>query len=338
MQASVSRAVAQEYEKRRFAAERERDARIRAAYAACPELEKVDQAISASGAELLLEAIDPGKPRRAAADKARLTARRQKILLANSLPDDFDQIRYICPLCHDTGQNGQQRCPCYRSVLIPLLSEHANLRALGGVSFETFDESLFSSKAEPDRYQSDLSPRQQIRGLKNACQLFVRDFNQPETRNLLFVGKPGTGKTFLMACIARSLLDQGRSALYMTAPQLISAISEYRTLLSTYNPDEMRLEKASALHDSIMTCDLLLIDDLGTEAGASSRYADLLGVIDGRCLPGLRTIISSNSEPSSLRDTYDERLLSRLVGGFAVYRFFGEDVRLALNRRHRRLS
>jgi DNA replication protein DnaC len=336
MQASISRAVAQEYERRRNAAERDRENRIRAAYDACPELEEIDKAIYAAGADMLLEAIDEGRPRVAAGHKSRLTARKKQILKENHLPEDFDQIRHTCTTCRDTGFVGSQRCTCYRNAVIPLLAEMANLQTLEGISFDTFDESLFSDKTEPDRYQSDMSPRKQMIGLKNACQRFVQEFDQPETRNLLFVGKPGTGKTFLMACVARSLLGRGRSVLYLTAPQLLSAISEYRTLLSSYNPDDIRLEKASALVDSIMTCDLLLIDNLGTENGAAARYSDLLGVIDSRSVPGLKTIIASNNEPASLRDIYDERLLSRLVGGFAVYKFFGEDVRLALNRRRRR--
>lgn len=336
MQPSIGKAISREYERRRFAAEVERDRRVAAAYNAIPALEAVDRSIAAAGADLLLEAIDPGRPRQAAERKAGLIAQRQKLLADSSLPLDFDQVRYGCELCHDTGFQGQQRCTCYKGVLMPLLIENANLRPLNGISFDQFDETLYADQSDPARYQSEISPRQQILGLKQACQRFVREFDQPETRNLLFVGKPGTGKTFLMACIARALLDQGYSALYMTAPQLFDSIQEHRTMLAAFNPDEIRFEKSSALQDSLMTCDLLLIDDLGTEAGAGARYADLLGVIDGRNLPGLRTIISSNSEPATLRDNYDERLLSRLVGGFAVYRFFGEDVRLAQNRRRRR--
>jgi DNA replication protein DnaC len=332
---TVSRAVVQAYEMRRLKAERERDARVREAYAAIPELRELDRAIAAAGADLLLETVDPSRPRLAAAALAGIKEKRRQLLAAAGLDADFDQIRSACPHCCDTGYIGERRCSCYRSVVIPLLAAQANLAALAGISFDTFDDGLFSDQTDPERYQSELSPRQQIQAIKKACLRFVREFDQPHTRNLLFFGNPGTGKTFLMACVAQALLGQGRSVLYMTAPQLFAALGEHRTLLSAFNPDDQRLEKAANLAESIMTCDLLLVDDLGTEAGAASRYADLLGVIDGRGLPGLRMIISSNSNPALLRELYDERLLSRLVGGFAVYRFFGEDVRLVKSRRRR---
>ncbi len=335
MQLSIRKAVAQEYERRRFAAEIARDRQINAAHARWPELARLDRELAAAGADLLLEAIDPARPRRAAERKALLAAERADYLSAIGLAPDYDQLQFICAKCRDTGLIGSERCSCYQAILIPLLAANANLRALEGISFDQFDESLFAGQPDPARYQSDLSPRQQLNGLRQACQRFVRDFDRPETRNLLFVGKPGTGKTFLMACVARALLDQGRSVLYLTAPQLFDSLQEYRTLLNAFNPDEIRLDKAAALHDSLMTCDLLLIDDLGTEAGAASRYADLLTVIDNRSLPQYKTIISSNADPATLRDTYDERLLSRLVGGFAVYRFFGDDVRLTISRRRR---
>lgn len=337
MQASIAREVSREYERRRFAAEQARDRRVAEIHSRWPDLERIDRAIATAGADLLLEAIEPGRPQRAAARKADLNRQRNEFLTCSGIDPAYAQVSYSCPLCQDTGSVGQNRCSCYRKVLIPLLSASANLRALEGLTFDRFDDSLFSDKPDPARYQSDLSPRQQINGLRQACQRFVAEFDRPETRNLLFVGKPGTGKTFLMACIARDLLDNGRSVLYMPAPQLFESLQEYRTMLASYNPDEIRLEKATALHESLMTCELLLIDDLGTEAGAAARYADLLTVIDGRALPGLRTIVSSNADPSTLRDTYDERLLSRLVGGFAVYRFFGEDVRLVQSRRRRKV-
>lgn len=337
MQASIIREVTREYDRRRLTAEQARDRRVEAVYSRWPELAELDRAIAVAGADLLMEAIEPGRPRRAAAEKAGLLARREAFLVQNQIEPDFSQIRYACSLCSDTGMRGQTRCTCYRKVLIPLLAADANLKTLEGMTFTRFDETLFSDKPDPARYQSELSPRQQVNGLRQAALRFISEFDNPETRNLLFVGKPGTGKTYLMACIARELLDQGRSVLYMPAPLLFESLQEYRTLLASFNPDDIRLEKATALHESLMTCELLLIDDLGTEAGAASRYADLLTVIDGRTLPGLRTIISSNADPATLRDTYDERLLSRLVGGFAIFRFFGEDVRLTISRRRRKI-
>ncbi|NLO34902.1 MAG: ATP-binding protein [Clostridiaceae bacterium] len=335
MKRMIGREINRIYEQRRLRAELARDSAVRYAYQQHPRLEQLDREIAAAGADLLLEAIEPGRPKAARTRMTQLQETRRTYLLEKQVPADFDQPRYNCPLCRDTGEQDGVRCSCYQALLVPLLFDEANLNSLNRFRFGMFDASLFSDQASPALYQSDLSPRQQILGLKRVSEQFVAQFDAPETRSMLFIGKPGTGKTFLMACIAQELLAEGRSVLYLPAPQLFDYLQEQRILLSSYSPDPIRLEHSLAMKDSILNCSLLLIDDLGTESGASSRYADLLGVIDSRQGPGRKMIISSNADPASLRDHYDERLLSRLVGGFAVYRFFGEDVRLALNRRRR---
>lgn len=335
MKRLIGREIARIYEQRRLQAEQACALAISRTYRQYPELERIDRELAAAGADLLLEAIEPGRPQRAVQVMNQLKTERQACLTRLGLPDDFDQPRYSCSTCHDSGQVNGQRCSCYQTILVPLLTDEANMAHLQHMTFGAFDASLFSDQPNPGLYQSDLSPRRQILGLRKVSERFVDAFDLPETRSMLFVGKPGTGKTFLMACIARALITRGRSVLYVSAPQLFDHMQEHRTLLASFNPDPIRLDNSLAMRDSIMGCSLLLIDDLGTEPGAASRYADLLAVIDGRQSPDRKMIISSNADPVSLRDQYDERLLSRLVGGFAVYRFFGEDVRLELNRRRR---
>jgi DNA replication protein DnaC len=332
----MARAVAREYDRRRQQSEAARAQRRAAVYAQFPELMALDRQIASAGADLLLEVIEPGRPRLAQARREQLLAARCDLLKTHSIAPDFDQLRPVCPLCQDTGVVNGQRCRCYRQILIPLLKAQANLQSLDGLTFAHFDASLFSDKADPERYRSDRSPREQILALRAVCEQYVRVFDSPQQpHNLLFVGSPGTGKTFLMACVANELLDQGRSVLYTTAPDLFEIMSQYRNVLAAFHPDEIRLEQATALHDLVFHADLLLVDDLGTEPAAGSRYADLLSIIDRRSGEGLHTLIASNAEPYALRETYDERLLSRLMGSFAIYRFFGADVRLEQSRRRR---
>jgi DNA replication protein DnaC len=275
-------------------------------------LAALDRHLATAGADLLLEIIEPGRPQRAESRRQELVLRRQAILAQQGIDPDFDQLRPACILCQDTGIVNGQRCSCYRQILVPLLSEQANLHNLAGQSFARFDATLFSDQKDPGRYRTDRSPREQIQALRQVCEQYVNQFDEPRQRNLLFVGPPGTGKTYLMACVANALLDQGRSILYTTAPDLFEI-----------------------MNDLVFHADLLLVDDLGTEPAAASRYADLLGIIDRRTGQNLATVISSNADPAALRDTYDERLLSRLMGSFAIYRFFGPDVRLEQGRRRR---
>lgn len=334
-QVSLARAVAREYDRRRQQTEAEREQRRSKVYAQYPHLAEIDRQIAAAGADLLLEVIEPGRPQRALLERQQLLAERESLITRLAIEPDFDQIRPICPICRDVGNDGSKRCQCYRQIIVPLLTAQANLRNLSGQTFANFDETLFSDQAEVPRYKSERSPRAQILALRQVCEQYVSRFDQLEQRNLLFVGPPGTGKTYLMSCVANALLEQGRSVLYVTAPMLFEIMSNYRTLLATFHPDEIRLEQANALHDLVHFADLLLVDDLGTEPAAASRYADLLSIIDHRSGAGLHTMISSNADPGALRDTYDERLLSRLMGSFVIYRFFGADVRLERNRRRR---
>lgn len=335
MQQSIARAAARIYEKKREKAETRREQRIASLYKAYPKLEKLDRDIKKAGADLLLEVIEPGRPQVAADLKRRLENQRLDFLKENHIDPDFDSARYECDICGDTGYVGDKPCRCYRTVVIPLLSMQANIKPLEGATFAQFDFSLFSDQPQPDHYRSPRSPREQIQGIKAAAEQFIASFSLAETRNMLFVGSPGTGKTYMMGCIGHALIEKGISVLYISAPQLFDAMAQRRTLRSTFSPDPTRLEQADTLYELILESSLLMIDDLGTEVQASARYSDLLAVIDGRQKPELKTIISSNAEPSALRDTYDERILSRLVGQFSVYRFYGEDVRLEQSRRRR---
>lgn len=335
MNQSIHRRIAASYDQLRLDAAANRDAALADAHARYPALALLDRRIAEAGADLLLEVIDPMRDKTASQRMKALLSERMVLLVSFGLPQTLGEIVYVCDTCSDTGYVGTARCTCYQAKLIPLLFESANLRQLKDISFEAFDDQLFSDQPDPKRYQSELSPRAQIRGIRQACERFVSDFDHSDTRNLFFVGKPGTGKTFLMACIAHDLIELGRTVLYLPAAQLFDALAEYRVLTTSFHPDEIRFEKSTALQDAILHCDLLLIDDLGTEYTSAARYPELLQVLDQRNGPDRRTVLSSNVEAGLMRELYDERLLSRLYGGFAVYRFIGEDVRFVLNQRRR---
>jgi DNA replication protein DnaC len=334
MNYSISKAVAAVYEETRLKAERERQLRRDSIHANHPELARLDREIAAAGADMLFEAIDPDRPRTASARKAGLEAERLSYMAQNGVDAGYDRIVYSCGKCLDTGKVGRQLCSCYRQVMMPLLISNANLKTLSGITFDSFDESLFSAETDQKKNQSGLSPRDNIRAIRSALERFVAAF-EDSAANLLFLGRPGTGKTFLMACLANEVLKKGHMVFYVSAPELFEILSELRVQQASFQPDPVRLEQLKALQDSLLNAELLLIDDLGTESRGANRYSELLSLIDRRLAPGLHTVISSNADALALKETYDERLLSRLMGNYSIYRFFGDDVRLQISRRRR---
>ncbi len=332
MNRSIRRQVIRLYEQKRLAAQGRRDQVVAGVYARHPRVQALDRALAQAGADRLLEAIEPSATPRAAEQIRNLKKERARLLSDLGLAPDFDQVQYSCSLCQDTGQVGGQACSCYQKLAVPLLMDASNMAHLAGMTFDRFDENLFSDQASPNRFQSKLSPRQQIRGLKKMAIQFVEAFEAPQTRSLLFVGMPGTGKTFLMASIGHELLKQGHSVLYIPAPALFDRWQDHRVLATSFNPDPVRLENSQMFKTSLVNSSLLMIDDLGTEGASQGRYGDLLGILDSRQGLGRKMVVSTNIDPAQFRDQYDERLLSRLFGGFSVYRFFGDDLRLSQNR------
>ncbi len=344
MNQSVNKAVAAIYEERRDRADRMRRQRQAEIYKQYPDLEQLDREIAIAGADLLFEAIDPEKPKQAEARREKLLASRDDFLLSHNIEMDFDQPTYECSLCNDTGISGNGKCVCYRKTMMPLLIDHANLKALKDITFTDFDPELFSDKSE--HVDNGTSPRSNILAIKDAVVAFADRISLPPEAtekprgqdNLLFLGRPGTGKSFLMACLANEMLRRGETVFYVSSPELFEILNELRVLQSSFNPEPVRLEQITSLYDSIMHARLLLIDDLGTETRGGVRYSELLTLIDRRLAPGLHTVISSNADAATLKQVYDERLLSRLMGNYSIFRFFGEDIRLELSRRRRSRS
>lgn len=260
-----------------------------------------------------------------------LNKSREAILDKHSIPWNYDQPTYQCSNCQDTGydrQRSDNKCLCYHELLVPILREGSNFPGLDKYIFSNFNPGLFSDIKDQERYRSDRSPRAQMLAIKAEAEKFIRNFDLIEGNGLFFIGSPGTGKTFLAGCIANELLDQGKWLVYTTSPEMFGAINEYRIIINSFNPDKIRLEKASNFYDSLMSCDLLIIDDLGTEVHNPKSQPELLQLLNTRNARGLKSLITSNLDSMDLMNFYDERVISRIYGNFAVYSFFGDDLRL----------
>jgi len=232
---------------------------------------------------------------------------------------------YECANCEDTGyiiQNDKtQMCNCLKQKIYDIEYNKSNMNSLEKQNFDNFNIQLYSTKSNPEKYQSDISPQENIKLNFNACQNFIKDFDKSETKNLLFTGNTGLGKTFLSSCIANELLKQGRTVLYQTASVMLDTIIDYRF---------GKVNSSKDLYDHLLSVDLLIIDDLGTEGTNQMKLVELFNIINSRLLNSkkvTKTIISTNLSLQALFENYDERIVSRLVGNYDICYFFGEDIR-----------
>ena len=333
MKYEIGKIIAQEYQQRRARSLQKNQDDIDTVYRLHPRLKDIDRQMIVENAIQAMSIMKDGVPREDSEKKNQLLTERKAYLTAHRIPEDYDSPKYSCSLCHDTGYlptHPKEFCSCYQQLLIPLLLKNSNFKNLSKYHFSQFDLSLFSDESDPKRYQSVISPRKQMEGIRNAAAAFVDHFETENTRSLFFLGKPGTGKTFLSGCIANELLMKGKSVLYFSSPELFENITEYRTLSNSFAPDPERFENASRIYQCILDCDLFILDDLGTETIHANRQPELLNIMNHRMDSNRKMIISTNLEASSLSSLYDERVLSRIYGGFSVWKFFGSDLRHAV--------
>ncbi len=246
-----------------------------------------------------------------------LSRQKEALLTANGYPADYLSPVYTCRDCQDTGMIGEERCHCFKQAVVDLLYAQSNVAAIIQVeNFSTFRFDYYGNTVVDPK--TKLTPRQNIERIYETCQSFVRNFDK-EGGNLLFYGNSGLGKTFLSHCIAKELLGTAHTVLYLTAYELFDILSK-----AMYD-NEQDLA-ASAEH--ILDCDLLIIDDLGTELATAFTMSRLNLCINERFTNRRSTIISTNFGVQELADRYGERNFSRIFSSYTPLRFFGDDIRL----------
>ena len=182
----------------------------------------------------------------------------QKTLLLTQAgyPADYLELTYSCPDCHDTGFIGDKKCHCFKQAMVDLLYRQSNIHdVLKRENFDTFDIRYYS---DTKNRSLGVSPRENIQAVLSTCHDFIDHFDE-QSRNLLFYGDTGVGKTFLTNCIARELLDASHTVIYLTAFHLVDILQN-----NTFGNDDMDDTDENMFH-YILDCDLLIIDDLGTE-------------------------------------------------------------------------
>ena len=335
MNRDIHNTIAREYERRQKLSADQASERKAQVYSKLPRLFEIDSEISFLGIKynrLILTSNGASSTPLVAEleHNLRILAEEKKALLeSNNISPDIFKLRFECEKCSDTGyiidSSGSQRCSCYKQQIINHLFARSNISLNGSESFETFNEELYPEEVDSERYGIAISPRENIINIKNACIDFTLNLDNPESKNLFFSGRTGVGKTFLSLCIARKLLNEGRTVLYLTAPVLFDIITEHKMLAykeENYNDDK---------YQSIFNVELLIIDDLGTEPISDARYAELLNILNTRqannSISACKTIISTNLGPKKLFDLYTERIASRIMGHFDRLVLAGRDIR-----------
>lgn len=240
-------------------------------------------------------------------------------LVKNGYDENYLELSHTCPVCKDTGYVEGELCNCFRQRLATRYYRMSNLEnLLKKENFATFDIDLFSDQVPEGE---SISYRENILNIRDAAYEFINNFEDESVANLLFYGTTGLGKTFMINCIAKELMDMGYVVVYQTAHNLFDTISEYR-----FN----RAEDMAAARDKyqmLLEADLLIIDDLGTEGSNSFTRSEIFNILNTRNLEQKKMVISTNLTPVDLAKEYSDRVFSRLVDRFKMYRFFGSDLR-----------
>lgn len=316
------REIMDQYQLRRDQAQRDQRYRLEEIYSFIPRLKAIDHEIARLGMDLAKLAIhSEGSLEEALKEiESKIkTLKREKALLLteNNVPLSFLEIQYRCNVCKDSGYlEGGKMCKCLHQELIDRAYQVSNLSdILARENFETFDIGFFSE--EPFETEA-MTPRENMRRIVAECEGYVINFNEAE-ENLLFYGPTGQGKTFLCNCIAKALLDKGYTVVYQTAFNLIKVLENQR-----FSQGD---QKDNIGYQYLFDADLLIIDDLGTEFVNTFSTLELFNVINTRLLNKKKTVISTNLSPSLLKETYSERISSRLFGHYQFIYFYGKDLR-----------
>lgn len=242
----------------------------------------------------------------------------QALLLANGYAADSFEPIYTCKACRDTGFIDNKPCSCLKKQMIQTFYLQSNIqRSLETENFENFSFDYYSK--EPDGTHA-LSQYDYMHGVLAKAKEYTKNFSEMGG-NLIFYGSTSLGKTYLSNCIAKELLDQGFSVLYMTATRLFDQLLPNVLIKRNADIEEMNQ------YEYLFQADLLIIDDLGTEFITDFTRPQLYQIVNERLLSNKATIISTNMELETLRDVYDERLSARIIERYTVIPFYGDNVR-----------
>ena len=293
------------------------------AYARVPRLKQIDAQLRQTMSLAALRIFDSGENVADAMARVRqenlALQEERKALIAANFPEGYLDDAPVCAKCGGNGYVGSAMCQCLAELCRQEQMKELTLLSGGNEDFSQFRLEYYSDVTDP-RYGA--SPRTVMEKTFRTCRAYGQAFSG-KAENLLFSGSTGLGKTFLSACIARAVADRGYSVVYETASHLFAQMERAR-----FSGDEdARREVEKYAH-----CDLLIIDDLGTEMGGQFTTAALYSIINDRLMNQKATIISTNLNSRGIEERYNAQIASRLLGCYQRVAFVGEDIRRLQNR------
>ena len=304
-------AIMHEYEDRRSLHRQELEERLQSVYDNVPGYRELDEETATASADFGRRLISGEKLDRRVLKSQLAELARQKLTLLTEAgySKDYLDMGYTCPDCKDTGYIGNEKCHCFKQKIIETLYDKSNLRAMTReANFKLLSESYYQGE-DLKRFQ----------GARRAAEDFVNNFDS-DYQNLFIYGTVGTGKSFLSICIADAIIKKGHSVIYFSSQGLFELIAE-----NTF--DYKTKQNLRAIYDDLYECELLVIDDLGTEMSSTFTASELFALLNERESRKKSTIITTNYSLEQLQNTYSDRIFSRVASNFKLLKLSGPDIR-----------
>ena len=306
--------IMREYDEQRLQNLHALNVRTQEIYRKVPKIQEIDAQISGLAESFAASLTGKGgihfeEYRRKLAD---LRMEKEALMKCFHIQPEDLMMQYRCPDCQDTGYIANEKCHCLKQRIIDKMYQQSNLR-------EILKEENFSTLSY--KYY-DAENMQKMQLAIEKCKNFAENFDK-SFENILLCGTVGIGKTFLSNCIAKEVLDQGHSVLYLSAFQLFDLMAK-----NSFSGHSQKEDSVAKQYPHIFDSDLLIIDDLGTELTNSFTLAGFFLVINERILRKKSTLISTNLSPEEIFTTYTERTASRIISNYTMLKLSGSDIRL----------
>ncbi len=318
------RKIMNQYDEDRTHARAAREERVHKVHTEFPEVLKIEEEINRLGMDNFGRILK--NPEKAAEFNAEfeeklsvLKEKKRKFLEEKGIPEDYDEVKYKCEKCLDTGYEDTKKCSCFIQKMIELRYNMSDMKEI----LHDFSEFSFDYYSDTFNEALGMTELENIKEIYKKAQAFCEN---EDAKNILYYGGCGLGKTFLSSCIAKKMMDNGKSVIYTSAASLFSDYEDYKF-------GKKDASEFAAKMEMIKSADLLIIDDLGTEVVSQYSVQLLNEIINERCALSKKIIISTNLNMKGIVSKYTERIASRIYESFEIFRFEGKDIRVEMLRR-----